>query len=161
MEREGRLLHKNWQLYDALHVVFQPKQVTPVELQQGLMDCFSDFYSYANAAHDALNTFFATMETLIKRAIHARAYYPSWIAPLLKLSGKRMVRQWIANNNAYLGYLHVMAQHADISHWYQFLCPWPAHKTSDENAPRGHAQFDLFCNPLDRRQCSDDQKRNA
>jgi radical SAM superfamily enzyme YgiQ (UPF0313 family) len=35
-EAEGRLLHKNWALYDVEHVVFQPKQMTPEELQDGL-----------------------------------------------------------------------------------------------------------------------------
>ena len=36
MEAEGRLLHKNWALYDVEHVVFQPKQLSPEHLQEGL-----------------------------------------------------------------------------------------------------------------------------
>jgi radical SAM superfamily enzyme YgiQ (UPF0313 family) len=36
LEAEGRLLHKNWALYDVEHVVFQPKQMTPERLQEGL-----------------------------------------------------------------------------------------------------------------------------
>ena len=32
MESEGRLLHKDWSLYDTGHVVFQPKHMTPEEL---------------------------------------------------------------------------------------------------------------------------------
>ncbi len=35
-EAEGRLLHKNWALYDVEHVVFQPKQMSPEQLQAGL-----------------------------------------------------------------------------------------------------------------------------
>jgi radical SAM superfamily enzyme YgiQ (UPF0313 family) len=35
MEAEGRLLHKNWSLYDTAHVVFRPRHMTPEELQQG------------------------------------------------------------------------------------------------------------------------------
>lgn len=36
LEREGRLLHKDWSLYDVEHVVFQPKQMSPERLQEGL-----------------------------------------------------------------------------------------------------------------------------
>jgi radical SAM superfamily enzyme YgiQ (UPF0313 family) len=35
-EAEGRLLHKNWALYDVEHVVFQPRQMSPERLQEGL-----------------------------------------------------------------------------------------------------------------------------
>jgi len=108
MEKEGRLLHKNWAFYDTMHVVFQPRHLTPMELQQGLIECFSDFYSYTNGIHDAVNIFFETLSTFIKRT-HSRAYYPSFIAPLLKMGGKRIVRQWIAQNRPYLGYLRDMA----------------------------------------------------
>src|SRR5207248_5118595 len=36
LEAEGRLLHKHWPLYDVEHVVFQPKQMSPERLQEGL-----------------------------------------------------------------------------------------------------------------------------
>src|SRR5260370_12910948 len=36
MEAEGRLLHKNWALYDVEHVVFQPKRMSPERLQEGM-----------------------------------------------------------------------------------------------------------------------------
>ena len=35
MEREGRLLHRDWSRYDTAHVVFQPKHLTPEELAHG------------------------------------------------------------------------------------------------------------------------------
>src|ERR1700694_5875235 len=35
MEAEGRLLHRNWTLYDTGHAVFQPKHMTGEELEQG------------------------------------------------------------------------------------------------------------------------------
>ena len=35
LEREGRILTRNWELYDAQHVVFQPAQMTPQELYTG------------------------------------------------------------------------------------------------------------------------------
>lgn len=34
-EREGRLLHHNWSLYDTSHVVFRPRRMTVEQLQDG------------------------------------------------------------------------------------------------------------------------------
>jgi len=35
MEREGRLLHTDWSLYDTAHCVFRPKRMTPEQLEAG------------------------------------------------------------------------------------------------------------------------------
>ena len=36
VEAEGRLLHKDWSLYDTAHVVFRPRHMTPEELRSRL-----------------------------------------------------------------------------------------------------------------------------
>lgn len=107
IEQEGRLLHKQWQFYDGMHVVFQPKHFTPVELQQGMIDCFSDFYSYANGINDAINIFFETGLTFIKR-MYKKVYYPSFFPSLVKIAGKRVVKNWIMHNTPYMGYLQIL-----------------------------------------------------
>ncbi len=48
MEKEGRLLHRNWDLYDTSHVVFQPKHMTPGELQQGYAWLYQRLFSHAS-----------------------------------------------------------------------------------------------------------------
>jgi radical SAM superfamily enzyme YgiQ (UPF0313 family) len=35
LEREGRILHRQWHLYDMSHVVFEPRPMSAAELQQG------------------------------------------------------------------------------------------------------------------------------
>ena len=35
MEREGRLLHRDWELYDTAHCVFRPRHMSPEELDRG------------------------------------------------------------------------------------------------------------------------------
>ena len=35
MEAQGRLLHRDWSLYDTAHAVFRPKHMTPEELEHG------------------------------------------------------------------------------------------------------------------------------
>ena len=50
LDREGRILTKNWELYDGQHVVFRPKQMTPRELQAGHEKAWRDVYSYSSIA---------------------------------------------------------------------------------------------------------------
>src|SRR2546430_10101191 len=46
LESEGRLLHKHWPLHDVEHVVFQPKQMSPERLQEGLEWAWRQSYSW-------------------------------------------------------------------------------------------------------------------
>jgi radical SAM superfamily enzyme YgiQ (UPF0313 family) len=48
MEAEGRLLHRNWELYDTAHVVFQPKHLTPEELLLGYDWLYRRLFSHAS-----------------------------------------------------------------------------------------------------------------
>jgi len=107
LEKEGRLLHKKWDYYDAMHVVFQPKKLSTVELQEGMIDCYSDFYSYTNAFNNALNIFIDTFIVLGKR-LHKKAYLPSPIPAIMKFVGKGIVKNWVSYNKPYLGYLKIM-----------------------------------------------------
>ena len=48
MEREGRLLHQDWTLYDTAHVVFRPRHMTPEELDDGYAWCYERLFSHAS-----------------------------------------------------------------------------------------------------------------
>lgn len=50
LESEGRLLHKNWALYDVEHVVFRPKNMTPERLQEGLHWSWQQSYTWGSIA---------------------------------------------------------------------------------------------------------------
>lgn len=45
LEKEGRILTKNWELYDAQHVVFQPRHMSVQELQLGIESAWKHAYS--------------------------------------------------------------------------------------------------------------------
>jgi radical SAM superfamily enzyme YgiQ (UPF0313 family) len=107
LEQEGRLLHKQWEFYDGMHVVFHPRHFTPIELQQGMIDCFSDFYSYANGVNDAINIFFKTCLTLIQR-MYTHVYFPSFTPSFWKIAGKHIVKSWVAHNAPYFRYLRMI-----------------------------------------------------
>ncbi len=45
LEKEGRILTKDWSKYDMKNVVFEPKNMTPEELLQGVRRMYAEFYS--------------------------------------------------------------------------------------------------------------------
>lgn len=46
LDAEGRILTRDWDLYDAQHVVFQPKLMSPEELAQGHERAWKRVYAY-------------------------------------------------------------------------------------------------------------------
>ncbi len=88
LEKDNRLLTKNWELYDGTHVVFQPRSMTGEELQE--------------AAYQALISFYSR-KAILKRLIKMDLYY-SYIRyygrRLLKRAKDRMDnhRRWLADN---------------------------------------------------------------
>jgi anaerobic magnesium-protoporphyrin IX monomethyl ester cyclase len=104
LEAEGRLLHKDWSLYDGLHSVFSPRNMTADELQKGMIECFGEFYTYLNAFNDALATTGQTISASI-RSLYSRAFFPSFYPSIMKVAGHRILKQWVHKNQNYLAYL--------------------------------------------------------
>jgi radical SAM superfamily enzyme YgiQ (UPF0313 family) len=50
LEAEGRILTKNWELYDGQHVVFRPAKLSVAELQQGAEAAWKHAYSLRSIA---------------------------------------------------------------------------------------------------------------
>ncbi|PIE33791.1 hypothetical protein CSA56_09765 [candidate division KSB3 bacterium] len=48
LEKEKRLLHTDWDLYDTAHAVFRPKHMSPEDLEQGYIWCYERLFSYAS-----------------------------------------------------------------------------------------------------------------
>ncbi len=48
MEAEGRLLHRDWSLYDTAHAVFRPKHMSPAELEHGYAWIYRRLFSHAS-----------------------------------------------------------------------------------------------------------------
>jgi radical SAM superfamily enzyme YgiQ (UPF0313 family) len=63
LESEGRILTRNWELYDAQHVVFQPKLMTVQELYDG---------------HEAAWKYTYSARSMIKRFLGSRIQIPVW-----------------------------------------------------------------------------------
>jgi radical SAM superfamily enzyme YgiQ (UPF0313 family) len=54
MEAEGRIIDRDWRHYDAQHVVFSPKRMTPHELQRAALRASRRFYSTHRLVANAL-----------------------------------------------------------------------------------------------------------
>jgi radical SAM superfamily enzyme YgiQ (UPF0313 family) len=48
LEAEGRLLHRDWSLYDTAHAVFRPKHMSPEELEEGYAWMYQRLFSHAS-----------------------------------------------------------------------------------------------------------------
>ncbi|NLG19116.1 MAG: B12-binding domain-containing radical SAM protein [Fibrobacter sp.] len=98
---QKRLLHKNWNLFDGLHVVFKPKQMSPAQLQSGMISCFKSFYSYTHAVKDFL---FSGTKAL--KSLRLGQIGPTFYKTVIKLIGRSILNSWIHYNRAYLTYLN-------------------------------------------------------
>lgn len=54
MEKQNRILNKNWDLYDTRHVVFQTTKISATELKQGYDWAYNSFYSWPNIVKASL-----------------------------------------------------------------------------------------------------------
>ncbi|MBW3011689.1 hypothetical protein KY311_00745, partial [Candidatus Woesearchaeota archaeon] len=108
LDSQGRIFDKDWSNYDSLHVVYEPKNMAPHELQWGMLGCYGDFYSYAAAVKCAIRTGFNTGITAVKK-MFADAHFRSINPPLIKLFGRRLVNTWIKRNREYLASLRKLS----------------------------------------------------
>lgn len=56
LESEGRILTRNWELYDGQHAVFQPTQLSPEEVEEGTELAWKHAYSWGNIARRLRST---------------------------------------------------------------------------------------------------------
>jgi radical SAM superfamily enzyme YgiQ (UPF0313 family) len=48
LEQERRILHRDWDRYDTRHVVFEPRRMTPSQLEKGYWWSYKEFYRYGS-----------------------------------------------------------------------------------------------------------------
>lgn len=84
LEREGRIISKDWSLYDAHHVVFEPKQMSFYDLQSNTIRATKEFYS---------------VWQITKRAAKFDLFNVS-----LKAYGRNIIHKWSKKNQYFLDY---------------------------------------------------------
>ncbi|MFQ5480225.1 MAG: B12-binding domain-containing radical SAM protein [Thermodesulfobacteriota bacterium] len=82
LDDAGRIVSKDWSLYDAHHVVFTPKHMSYYELQSETVQAARRFYS---------------VPQILKRALKLDLFNVS-----LKAYGRSVTRRWIKGNQGFL-----------------------------------------------------------
>ncbi len=82
LKAEGRLLFHDWSLYDAHHVCFRPRAVTPRELQRWQLWGHEHFYDAKMIASSLWNR--------------------RWVRGAVGIYARNLQRNWIKANGAYL-----------------------------------------------------------
>jgi radical SAM superfamily enzyme YgiQ (UPF0313 family) len=105
-EADGRILTRDWDLYDTRHVVYQPARLTPEELKRGYDWAYREFYRWSSIAraslsheslkHQAKHFFYATgwkkfepLWDMMIRAKQLRAMTPVLEGVLSKVTARR------------------------------------------------------------------------
>ena len=55
MQREGRMLHTNWDLYDTRHCVYRPSKMSGKVLEAGYWRAYNNFYRWGSILRGALS----------------------------------------------------------------------------------------------------------
>ena len=104
LEKEGRIVEKNWALYDVEHVVYEPKNMTRKELEEGITWAWKKAYSWKSIFRRLDLTKIKTIKTIFmalnigyrKYAMNYKVYDLSVMAdnsdipdPIKKKRGKK------------------------------------------------------------------------
>jgi radical SAM superfamily enzyme YgiQ (UPF0313 family) len=103
MERDGRILHRDWSKYDTGHVVFKPARMSPETLAAGYAWCYQRLFSHASIfrrrprdlravpAYLAMSYLYKRCNWLWPLLIRHRLVHRAW-RPLVELTRRRHVR---------------------------------------------------------------------
>jgi radical SAM superfamily enzyme YgiQ (UPF0313 family) len=72
LRREGRLLHRRWDLYDTRHTVFRPARLAPEALEEGYWQAYRSFYRWGSILRGA------STQSSIGDAVRHLAYAGGW-----------------------------------------------------------------------------------
>ncbi len=90
LDAEGRVFSKDWSLYDAHHVVYQPKLMSYYELQTETLKAMQGFY---------------TIPQILKRIVRLDVFNV-----IIKTYGMRLSRQWERKNGYFIEYTKALTE---------------------------------------------------
>jgi radical SAM superfamily enzyme YgiQ (UPF0313 family) len=103
LEAEGRLLHRDWELYDTAHAVFRPRNMSPEELEAGYAWIYGRLFSHASIwrrrpadcravpAYLAMSYLYKRSNRIWRFLIRHQLVHTVW-QPLVELTRLRHVR---------------------------------------------------------------------
>jgi len=79
MQKQGRILTNNWDLYDTRHVVYQTKNLSPEDLEAGYHWAYREFYTWKNII--SASTQHDSAKHMLKHFLYAggwKKFEPLW-----------------------------------------------------------------------------------
>ena len=112
MQREGRILTRDWRIYDTRHVVYRPAKLSAERLKQGYDWAYGEFYRWSSIARASL--FHGTLKHQAKHFFYAagwKKFEPLWdlvirarqlsrVTPLLETVLSGVTRQAASTSEA-------------------------------------------------------------
>jgi radical SAM superfamily enzyme YgiQ (UPF0313 family) len=101
---QDRLIHKRWDYYNAMYVVFRPAAISPLRLQQETFKAYERFYSLRRLLVDALRLFIGiTVDALTWN--FSRVYNYSFNTLFLKAGARFIVGRSSRTFESYVDFL--------------------------------------------------------
>jgi radical SAM superfamily enzyme YgiQ (UPF0313 family) len=123
---ENRLYHKNWDYYDGMYAVFQPKNMTALRLQNEMVAAYRKFY---NVRRTALNAFDFALNLLLDSLVwnFKRAFRYSLETIFMRIGSNMIVTRF---SQVYTHYLNFLKELED-SHSIMQASSSPGRETRD------------------------------
>jgi len=119
MEREDRLLTREWHLYDGQHVVYSPSRMSPYELQKETFKAMKRFYSLYECVKlllgpDSIKLAARLNLSLIQGRWHSakRQLNAGILRWFYRAYGHVLIRRWEAANKGFGERIQALAQKA-------------------------------------------------
>jgi len=101
---ENRLYHRNWDYYDGMYAVYQPKNLTAVRLQEEMFRAYKRFYSVRRTAVNVLDfSFNMLIDALVWNFRRALRYNIENI--FLRIVSYFIINRFTRNYTSYLQFL--------------------------------------------------------
>jgi radical SAM superfamily enzyme YgiQ (UPF0313 family) len=100
----GRLIHKRWDYYNAMYIVFRPAAMSASRLQQETIKAYERFYSFRRLAVDALR-FIADLTVDALTWNFSRAFNYSFDTIFLKAGARFLVGRYSRTFDSYVAFL--------------------------------------------------------
>lgn len=104
MESQNRILHKNWDYFNAMFTVFQPKNMSPSELTNETYKAYTRFYSIKRTLLDTLRVLYnILLDAFVWNFGRTKKY--SLDILLLRAGAQVIIRKYSSIYSTYLKYL--------------------------------------------------------
>jgi radical SAM superfamily enzyme YgiQ (UPF0313 family) len=119
MERDDRLLTREWNLYDGQHVVYQPRKMSPYELQKETFKAMKRFYSVYECVKMLAGPEFVKFAARFNLSIimgrwrsARRQLHAAMLRCFYRAYGHVLIRQWEAANKDFGERIKALAEKA-------------------------------------------------